>query len=173
MTDKKKYILGPEEEGLIIHHPDAMSPIRRNMELSLTVIGWMVWVFLCRPALLAFLWIMGFEFFQEHMIRLGGINALVDFSFVYFTFVFILYLVIRGWNFYNARRFRGSDKRKINRSVDGRDLEICFHLPEGSIGKIQGSDYIDVNFFPESRIQIDVPSEKTPTKSFDGYFKTG
>ena len=173
MADKKKHILGPEEEGLIIHHPEAMSLTRRNMELSLTVIGWMVWVFLCRPALVAFLWVMGFEFFREHMIRLGGISALVDFSFVYFTSVFVLYLGIRGWNYYNARRFRGWDKRKINRSVDAHDLETCFHLPEGSISEIQGSDYIDVKFFPESRIQIDVPSEKNRTRSRDGYFKTG
>lgn len=173
MADKNKYNTGPEEEGLIIHHPDAMSPTRRNMELSLTVFGWMVWVFLCRPALVAFLWVMGFEFFHEHMIRLGGISALVDFSFAYITSVFVLYLVIRSWNFYNARRFRGWDKRKINRSVNPRDLETCFHLPEGSVSEIQGSDYIDVKFFPESRIQIDVPSKKMRTRFFDGYFKTG
>src|ERR1017187_4981193 len=99
------------DEDLIIYHPHALNPLRRGVEWSVTAIGWFIWAVLCRPLLLAFLWFLGFEIFYEHMIRLGGIKALVSFAFIYFGSLFVMYLFIRGWNYYNARKFRKKNKR--------------------------------------------------------------
>jgi len=50
-------------DSLIINKPEALTNMRRKAEFSITTIGWIVWIFLCRPALLAILWLVGFRFF--------------------------------------------------------------------------------------------------------------
>src|SRR5271154_7383806 len=105
------------EDNLIIYHPHALNPLRKGVELGVTVVGWFIWAILCRPLLLAFLWFLGFELFYEHMIRLGGYKALLSFAFIYFGSIFLMYLLIRGWNFYNSKKFKGKDRRKNVRDV--------------------------------------------------------
>ena len=160
------------DEDLIIYHPHALNPLRKGVELSLTVIGWFIWAVLCRPLLLAYLWFLGFEIFYEHMIRLGGIKAIVGFSFIYFGTVFVMYLFIRGWNFYNAKKFRKRNQRKNVKNVSTDDLENYFRFSPRTIEQAQGWKNIVVSF--QAKHQFSLRKSTDPEAESDkGYFKSG
>lgn len=161
-----------KQDEMIIYHPHALNPLRKGVELSVTVIGWFIWAVLCRPLMLAFLWFLGFEIFYEHMIRLGGIVALADFAFIYFTSVFTMYLFIRGWNYYNARKFRKKNKRKSVKDVTADDLEQFFKFTPQTIENAQGWKNIVVSFQAKHQISIRQLSD-TQAEASRGYFKSG
>ncbi|MBF0503819.1 MAG: poly-beta-1,6-N-acetyl-D-glucosamine biosynthesis protein PgaD [Candidatus Omnitrophica bacterium] len=160
------------DEDLIIYHPHALNPLRRGMEWGMIAIGWFIWAVLCRPLLLALLWFLGFEIFYEHMIRLGGIKALAGFSFIYVGTVFVMYLFIRGWNFYNAKKFKNKNRRKNVRDVSVRDLENYFKFTPGVIQQAQGWKNVAVSFYEKSQILLK-ESRTAGSNFYKGYFKSG
>ena len=160
-----------DHDDLIIYHPHALHPLRKGVELSITAIGWFIWAVLCRPLFLTILWFLGFEIFYEHMIRLGGIKALVNFAFIYFTSVFVMYLFVRGWNYYNARKFRKKNKRKNVKNVTTADLEHYFRFSPHTIEKAQGWKNIVVGFQAKNQISLKNPAD-LKTESSKGYFKS-
>jgi poly-beta-1,6-N-acetyl-D-glucosamine biosynthesis protein PgaD len=139
MVDERK-------DDLIISRPRALSTMRKGTEMTVTAVGWIIWAVLCRPLLLAFLWFLGFKNFYEHMIRLKGMLGLADLAFIYFTVVFALYLLIRGWNSYNAWKFKGRERRVRNPSVSAQDLERLFNLPAQTVEKAQTWKGMTVDF---------------------------
>jgi biofilm PGA synthesis protein PgaD len=160
------------EDDLIIYHPHALHPLRKGVEMTVTVIGWFIWAVLCRPLFLAFLWFLGFEIFYEHMIRLGGIKALIDFAYLYLGTIFAMYVLIRSWNFYNARKFRNKNKRKNVKDVTAADLEDYFKFAPDTIEKAQGWKNTVVGF--SGLNQILIKEESKPGSQPDkGYFKSG
>jgi len=162
----------PVDEDLIIYHPHALHPLRRGVEMGITAVGWFIWAVLCRPLVLAFMWFLGFEIFYEHMIRLGGIKALAAFAFIYFGTIFGMYLFIRGWNYYNATKFRKKNKRRSVTDVSAADLEAYFKFQEHAVEKAQQWKYIVVSFQAGHQISIRKPADEE-AQSDKGYFKSG
>jgi biofilm PGA synthesis protein PgaD len=169
MANEQNSQKADEQEDLIIYHPHALNPFRKGVELTITAIGWFIWGILCRPLMLTFMWFLGFEIFYEHMIRLHGIAALVDFVFVYLTCIFIMYLSIRSWNYYNAKRFKGKDRRKSVNNVSTKDLEEYFKFSAGAIQQTQSWKNVVVSFKEDN--QIFLKDMDSPTQ-FKGYFKS-
>ena len=141
-----------KKDDLIILRPKAISAMRKGTEMTATAVGWIIWAVLCRPLILAVLWYLGFKNFYEHMIRLKGIFGLGDLIFVYFTVVFVLYLVIRGWNSYNAWKFQGKERRVRSSSVSEQDLERLFNLPPQTIEQAQAWKGITIDFQSDDRV---------------------
>ncbi|MEI7998474.1 MAG: poly-beta-1,6-N-acetyl-D-glucosamine biosynthesis protein PgaD [Candidatus Omnitrophota bacterium] len=169
MSNEEKFKI---KEDLIINHPYALNPFRKGVELTLTTIGWIIWAVLCRPLLLAFMWFLSVEIFYEHMIRLGGIFALADFIIIYLGCLFVLYLFIRGWNFYNSRRFRGKDRRKSVKEVSSNDLESYFKFASHVIEKARNWKNISVSFKDDNQVFLK-EMESIKEGPYRGYFKSG
>ena len=118
-----------------------------------------------------FIWFLGFEIFYEHMIRLGGITALVGFSYIYFTTVFCMYLLVRGWNFYNVKKFRHKDRRKHVVDVSTDDLDRHFGFISHTIERTQAWKNIVVYFHEKGEILIK-DTAQIESQSNKGYFKS-
>ena len=156
-------------DSLIINRPEALHNIRRKAEFSITTIGWIVWIFLCRPALLAILWMVGFRFFFRHMIDLGGLAGLQELRLFYISVIIFIILMIRGWNMYNKVRYGKKKRRSTAKGVSEEKLESFFKLPRNSAKKLQSMDEITVDFLEDH--QFHVVDSKNPDDQFYGFFK--
>jgi len=156
-------------DSLIINRPEALHNVRRQAEISITTIGWIVWIFLCRPALLAILWLAGFRFFFKHMIDLGGLSGLQELKIFYISAIIVIILMIRGWNMYNKMRYGKKKRRTTSKGVSQEKLEQCFELPPHSAQKLWEMQEITVDFLEDN--QFHVMDKKNPNDQFYGYFR--
>jgi len=156
-------------DSLIINRPEALHALRRRAEISLTTIGWIVWIFLCRPALLFILWFFGFRFFFEHMIDLGGLAGLQELKIFYVSVIVVIILLIRGWNMYNKIRYGRKKRRSTAIGVSPEKVESCFKLPHNSSQKLRNMKEINVDFLEDYRFHV-TDADNTSVH-FDGLFK--
>jgi len=158
-----------KHESLIINRPDSLHKMRRKAEISITTVGWIVWLFLCRPALLVVLWMVGFRFFFRHMIDLSGLAGLQELKLVYISVLIVIVFTICGWNMYNKMRY-GKKKRRSNaQDVSEEKLESCFKLPHNSAQKLWNMREITVDFLEDH--QFHVTDTKNPNDQFYGFFR--
>lgn len=156
-------------DSLIINRPEALNNIRRGAEISITTIGWIVWIFLCRPVLLVILWLMGFRFFFKHMIDLSGLSGLQELKLFYISVIIVIVLLIRGWNMYNKARYGKKKRRSVVKGVSEERLEGCFKLPPGSVQKLRKMEEITVDFLEDH--QFHIRDTKNAKNQFDGFFR--
>jgi len=142
------------KKTLIIDRPEALGPFRRSLEWSITSIGWIIWFFLCRPVILILLWLLGFRLFYEHMIRLGGLRGLQEFFWIYSGMVLSIFLILRGWNVYNLRKFNKKSRRQNSAVVTGLELEQYFKMPPGGMKDLQGWKDISIDFMSDHFLKI-------------------
>ncbi len=133
------------KDDLIISRPENLSQGRKGVEAWITAAGWVLWAFLCRPVFLGILWFLGFEVFYEHMIRLKGIQGLADYTVIYAVVIFVLYILIRGWNAYNSRKFRGKNRRIRSALVTAKEMGRFFDLPIGTVEAVQAAGNVAVD----------------------------
>ena len=162
LRKKKKF------ESLIINRPEVLHNVRRKAELSVTTIGWIVWIFLCRPALLAILWLVGFRFFFRHMIDLSGLAGLQELKMFYISVIIVIVLLIRGWNMYNKIRYGKKRRRATVKGVSNEKIESCFKLPKSSAKKLQGMNHITVDFLEDHHFKV---QDKKSDTQINGLFK--
>lgn len=157
-------------DSLIINRPEAMKDLRRRTEFSITTIGWIVWLFLCRPLFILLLWLIGFKFFYQHMVDLGGLVGLNELKYVYITCIVLILLLVRGWNVYNKIRYGKKTRRKFDGGVTHKSLEEYFELPDDAAIEIHKMSEIDVDFLDNH--QINLKDTKSPSESFNGKFRS-
>jgi len=156
-------------DSLIINRPEVLHSMRRKAEISITTIGWIVWIFLCRPALLVILWLVGFRIFFRHMIDLRGLAGLQELKLFYISVIIVIILMIRGWNMYNKARYGKKKRRSTAKGVSEEKLEKWFKLPPNSARKLQNMREITVDFSEDHQFHIE--DTETGTTQFDGFFR--
>ena len=163
--DKKKSI----EESLIVYHPKAMGPARKWTEMSITTIGWFFWFLICRPLILAFLWLIGLQIFYIHMIRLGGLKGVTDVFWIYYTISIFIFVVMRGWNLYNVKKFRMRESRLSSNLTSHPELEKFMKMPPQSIDGIHNLRAVAVDFLENHNLLFKDISQENG-KSYPAYF---
>jgi poly-beta-1,6-N-acetyl-D-glucosamine biosynthesis protein PgaD len=156
-------------DSLIINRPEVLHNMRRRAEISVTTAGWVVWIFLCRPALLVILWLVGFRFFFRHMIDLSGLAGLRELKLFYISVFIFIVLLIRGWNMYNKARYGKKKRRASMKGVSGEKIEECFDLPANSVDALRNMDEIDVDFLEDHQIRI--KDSKNTSRQLTGKFR--
>jgi biofilm PGA synthesis protein PgaD len=131
---------------LIISRPELQSPQQKYFFSLLTLAFWLIWFYLWLPLVSLVAWMMGFEFFYEHMIRLNGVFGLLDVIGWYGLVVAISALGLLLWSAYNLSRFQGRDKRKHSAVVTVAQLAESFCIEETAARLCQ----------EEKRVTIDI-----------------
>lgn len=152
-----------DSKKIVINHPEKMTWLKETIEWSATLFGWAVWLFLARPLFVAVLWFIGFKVFYTHMIRLEGWHGMIIFFSKYIYIVVLIFLIARGWGFYNAFKYRGKSKRKQNPPTTPEDLDTYFRLPKGGTSKIQKWKEVQVDFMTRKEIRLSNPREANPS----------
>ncbi len=140
------------ENPLIINRPEAMGAFRKGAELTIQTISWAIWFVFLRPLVLIFLWYIGIRALYNNMFYLKGYKTVVDHGLLFFSIIFGVYLIVRGWNLYNFIRFNKHERRKDILYVSDKELEDFFKLSSGSVRDIHGWDEITVSFQADHKV---------------------
>jgi len=134
------------------------------------ILGVIAWILICRPLLILFLWIMGLQFLYEHMVVLGGFQDLIEFWKIYIYVILFIFIVIKGWNFYNRFRFRTKSRRSQVRPADNDEIDKFFKLSGQGSETIQRWNDIAIDFKDNYELRIYDATQKDQKSSL-GHFK--
>ncbi|MBN1872414.1 MAG: poly-beta-1,6-N-acetyl-D-glucosamine biosynthesis protein PgaD [Candidatus Omnitrophica bacterium] len=159
-----------EARPLIINRPDALGKARKWTEWGVTTFGWIAWMFVCRPIMIAMLWALGIHLFYFQMVKLGGFGGIVELFWVYFWVILFIWLAIRSWNLYNYLRFRRREARRNTSPAEDGELERFMKLPTEALKTIHNSNITAVDFMEGYKIQMRDISGGDSSAAYPGYF---
>lgn len=137
---------------LIIERPELQTAVQKYGWGSLTLLFWVVYVYLWVPLLSVIAWGLGFHFFYEHMIVLEGYRGLLRVLGVYAVVIAALSVVFLGWARINYLRFRGVERRRMPALASAADLAGFFGVEAGDIPAWQQARRLTVHFDADGHI---------------------
>lgn len=124
-----------DRRDLIIESPDLQTLWMKYSYSVLTLMFWVLWIYLWIPFVSLVAWLMGFHFFYEHMITLGGYKGFLRLLSWYSIGVALMSGTLIGWARYNLYRFRGREKRKSAPPVTLEDTARFFQIDEEGLAQ--------------------------------------
>lgn len=146
---------------IIINRPDLKTKTRFFTEWGLALAGWIMWFFLVRPFLLVLAWLVGYELFYIHMVKYRGFENAPLFL-QYGGLILVIYLIMQGWNLYNARRFRGKERRMRPEDVTDAEMADFFEMDEDDIRALKECERVDAEFLENNVIMFYAQSFDRP-----------
>ena len=142
------------DEGIIIDKPAIRTRKRNLTEWSLSFLGWALWFFLLRPFILLVAWVFGYDIVYVQMYKLEGYKNLD--RFLLFALVVVsIYILLRAWNVYNAKRFRGKEKRKRVMDADIESMAEFFETTPSNMRRLTELKRIDAVFLGDGAIRLE------------------
>jgi biofilm PGA synthesis protein PgaD len=114
---------------IIINRPELQSPLQRVTTRGITLVFWMIWIYLWLPLISLAAWLAGIRLFREHMLDNDGYKALFSDMHEYALVIAFIAIVLIGWARYNLVRFRGEDNRKTSIHADLASQAQRFNIP--------------------------------------------
>lgn len=105
----------------IENNPGLRSVTRVVFEWSFTAIMWALWVYLFLPMISLVMWAVGLHLFYVHLFEGAALERLADLLGQMGLTVLIVFVILRGWGYYNLYKFGRRDRRR-RRPVATRDL---------------------------------------------------
>lgn len=135
-----------DARSMIIDRPDRQ---RRGQRIGfglVTLMFWMIWIYLWLPLITAFAWYLGFEQFRYVFVELEGLDGLLDVLGSYFTILQLIVVVFLGWSLYNQHRFGGKDQRRLVRKTNYRTMCQSFGLSRHGLNKLRHAKTATVDY---------------------------
>jgi len=120
-------------KSLIIDRPELQTPQQRYIFSLLTLAFWIIWFYLWLPLVSLFAWLLGFELFYESMIRLNGLEGLLDLVGWYGLVIGASALLLVLWSAYNLSRFQGKNKRTTSVRITEEQMAGFFQIEKSAI----------------------------------------
>ena len=99
------------ESNLIINNPDALKRHHKITSVGVTLIFWMIVIYLWQPLISLVAWAFGYKLFYEHMLILGGLEGFIEMLVYYLIIVAILGGGLILWAVVNKLRFKNRVRR--------------------------------------------------------------
>jgi len=103
---------------IVINRPELQSPLQRATTRGITLVFWVIWIYLWLPLISLVAWWVGIQLFREHMLDNNGYQALFNDMHQYALTIAFIAVVLIGWARYNLLRFRDKNNRKASMHVD-------------------------------------------------------
>ncbi len=125
---------------------------RRVLELTITVIMWGLWVYLVTPLVSLLLWLIGIYLFADRMIMLGGYQAFLEQLVNYSAVVFVMWLGLTLWVFWNMHRYGRKERRvELPSHVSDAAMAASMKLSTQAIMDIHASRHVVLHFGSDER----------------------
>jgi poly-beta-1,6-N-acetyl-D-glucosamine biosynthesis protein PgaD len=122
---------------LIIERPDLQTTVQRYGYASLTLFGWVLWLYLFVPLLSLGAWVVGGALIYERLLTDLDDPALTEQLIRSLVFIVSFSTAYLLWAFYNYLRWRGPDRRRSAPSVTLDDLSARFPIAPRRIRQLQ------------------------------------
>ncbi|MGD8514400.1 MAG: poly-beta-1,6-N-acetyl-D-glucosamine biosynthesis protein PgaD [Granulosicoccaceae bacterium] len=144
---------------LIIETPHLQNLRQRYGFATLTLVFWMLWLYLWLPMISLVAWLFGINVFYYHMIELGGYLGFLKLLGWYTVTVLAIAVVYGSWMLVNIFRFRGKDKRRPVEHVTDAQVAEFFRLEPAFMSRFEASRSVIVYQAADGQI-IDVASSQ-------------
>ncbi|TVP77726.1 MAG: poly-beta-1,6-N-acetyl-D-glucosamine biosynthesis protein PgaD [Gemmatimonadales bacterium] len=142
--------LGSETE-LIFDRPELQARRHRWAYTTLTLIAWVVWMYLWLPLITLLAWYFGIRaLIREAVIPDPG--TVLSIAAIYLLVVAILGGILIGWSRYNLRRFGGKDRRKEARGVPASEVAAHFGIREDTLADMRAGRSLVLSHSPGGRV---------------------
>ncbi|MDH5507807.1 MAG: poly-beta-1,6-N-acetyl-D-glucosamine biosynthesis protein PgaD [Anaerolineae bacterium] len=115
-------------KSLIIDRPELQSPMQRYGFGGVTLLFWLIYVYLWLPMLTLVAWVLGFTRIFDEMVIEGGYAALARVLLIYLLVILVIGSIYLGWARINYVRFRGVERRKTQERVSDQELADHFSV---------------------------------------------
>jgi len=140
------------EHPEIIYRPDLQPPGRRAMFSVITLLAWVIWLYLFLPLLSLGAWWFGIATFREQMLVPGRGEYLLTLT-GYAIVVAVTALVIIGWSRYNQLRFGGPDRRQPLPPISDETVARRFGLDVEGLRRAREVQVMEIDFEPDGRLK--------------------
>ena len=134
----------------IIERSDLESPRKRRVGQLISLLAWMVWIYLFTPLIALVGWAMGVQLFEQHILDdpLGTLKTVQ----IYAGVIAIAGVVFIGWAGYNWFRFHDLERRRAPPPVDTRQLAKHFGITAEEAETIEHDRVVTVHFNQDAGI---------------------
>lgn len=121
----------------IIDHRQLKSFKRNIGEWSFTTLMWAVWIYLFIPLVNIFLWVIGGSHIYTTLIEQATYRQALEMMRNTGIYVIVVFIVLRGWGFYNLHRFGKKDRRKARPPVTIEEMSEFFEMDIDELRRFQ------------------------------------
>lgn len=149
---------------MLIENPNAQYKLVSHAWSVITLMFWFLYIYLWLPLISLGAWWLGYSFFEQNMITIGGLVGFEKLIGLYLGVIIVLGSCLVLWAKLQQFRFQGKDKRKRNnvKNVSNQDLATYFNVPKTLIEQMQLSKIVTVHFGHEGNI-TKLKSESNPS----------
>lgn len=131
------HLPSPASAIRIIDNPELKTVLRNMGEWSFTTFMWALWIYLFLPLINIILWIFGGHRFYLTVVEEARYRDVIAMFQNMGGFVLIVFLVLRGWGYYNYHRFGKRERRKASNPASAKQMGQFFHLTEDEVVALQ------------------------------------
>ncbi|WP_410474280.1 poly-beta-1,6-N-acetyl-D-glucosamine biosynthesis protein PgaD [Guyparkeria sp. TX1] len=145
----------------IIERNDLESTGKRRVGQFVSLVAWVVWIYLFTPLIALIGWALGVGLFERYILDdpMGTLEAMQ----VYVLVILSAGLIFIGWASYNWLRFHNRERRHEPPPVSANELAHRFHISPEDAREIEYQRIVTVHFNDDAEI-IEIIHEK-PTDS--------
>jgi biofilm PGA synthesis protein PgaD len=138
--------------NLIIETPQLQNLRQRYGFAMLTLIFWVIWLYMWLPLISLVAWVFGMELFYYHMIELGGYVGFLQLLGWYAVIILLIATVFGAWMLVNIFRFRGKEKRGHIEHVNDEQVAAYFGVDAEYLSGFTNTRSIIVHQTTDGRI---------------------
>lgn len=128
MTESHLPRSGPGRDiDLIIDRPELQARRHRWIYSTLTLIAWVVWMYLWLPVVTFIAWYFGVRTFLREVV-IPSPGHLFGLAMTYLAIIAVMGVILILWSRYNLGRFGGKDRRKEPADLADADLQKWFDI---------------------------------------------
>jgi len=130
---------------LIIERPDLQTSTQRYSSLSVTVMCWMVWLYLFVPLLSLFAWVTGATLVYEVLYMDLGEGLVMARALSYGKGIATLTGIYSAWALYNYIRWRDVERRQQPVSVTSEEMAETFRVSVQRINELREAKILTID----------------------------
>ncbi len=143
----------------LVERPELQSGRQRTLYGALTLIFWVLWIYLWLPLLALLAWALGVEQAYKYMIVLGGYNDFLRVLGMYGLVILLLGCGLIVWAIYNIVRFGGGESRLTPLAVTDAQIGRHFGQEHAAIAHWQLARCLHVSHDDNGRIAcVEIPA---------------
>lgn len=123
-------------------NPKLRSPARRIVEWGFTTFMWALWLYLFLPLVTVVLWVAGAHYVYLAFFERSALDHLVEMITKMGWAVVVIFLVMRGWGYYNYYVFGRKNRRKMHNLAGTADLGKHIGLTGQEVWRLQNQKEI-------------------------------
>lgn len=136
---------------VIIDRPELQARRHRWTYSTLTLVAWVIWMYLWLPVVTIVAWYLGVRtFIREIMLPDRAVVLALVLS--YLAVIVVMGVILVVWSQYNLRRFRGLERRRASPPVTDQEILEWFQCSSENMERLRVEKSVTVEYDEEGGI---------------------